>query len=392
MDDSKEIINEPKSLTKFKRGGAFVVMFLVFALIMGVAGGFITLILLSTNQNIKNKLGINDININSTKTEKMVLEESSAIIDVTKKVSPSVVSIVFSKDVQSWLGSYQQSGGGTGFIITSDGMILTNKHVISDASAEYTVFTADGKDYKARVLSVDPFEDIAIIKIEATGLPVVDLGDSSTTQVGEWVIAIGNALAEFKNTVTVGVISAKDRKITASSGSSSEQLTGLLQTDAAVNPGNSGGPLINLKGQIIGMNTAVAGDAQNIGFAIPINVAKKDIESVQKTGKIVKPMLGIRYYNISKEFAKANNLSVDHGALVYGGKNYGDLAVIPGGPADKAGIVENDIITSINNEEINENNPITQIMQAYNIGDEVTIKYLHKGEEKTAKIKLEEMK
>ncbi|MCL5794882.1 MAG: trypsin-like peptidase domain-containing protein [Patescibacteria group bacterium] len=383
--------NEDNS--KKGRGGVFVIVFLILALVMGLVGGIFGMTFIFSNENLRNKLHIKGVNVNTTTTDKLVLEESSAVIDATKKVSPAVVSVLSKKDIENFFGQvYEQKGGGTGFIITSDGLILTNKHVVSDETAEYTVFTADGKDYKAKIMATDAYNDLAVIKIEATGLPVVELGDSDKLEIGQWVIAIGNALAEFQNSVTVGVISAKDREITASGGGASEQLVGLLQTDAAINSGNSGGPLINLKGQVIGINTAVATNAQNIGFAIPINSAKTAIESIKKTGKIVRPFMGIRSINITKELAKANNLSVDHGALVYHGSGTGEFAVTPSSPADKAGIQENDIILSINGEEINENRPITQIIQKYNPGDEIELTVLRKGKESKVKLTLGESK
>lgn len=389
MNDGYELPEKPKEV---KRGGAFVIVFLILALVMGAIGAVGTLVILSGNFQWSEKLGLKDVALNTTKTEKLILEESSAITDSVSKVSPAVVSISTSKNVTDLFGrSYEQTGGGTGFIITNDGLIATNKHVVSDENAEYTVFTSDGKNYSAKIMATDPANDLAVIKIEATGLPVVDLGDSDKLSVGQWVVAIGNALGEFDNTVTVGVISAKDRKITASGGGTSENLEGLLQTDAAINSGNSGGPLINLKGQVIGINTAVAGSAQNIGFAIPINSVKKAIDSIKKTGKIERPMLGIRYIPINKELAKANQLSVDHGAWVLAGSSRGEVAVIPGSPADKAGIVENDIITKIDGAEITENNSLSKILQQYNVGDEIEVTYLHKGQEQTAKLKLDKV-
>lgn len=372
-----------------KKGGAFVVVFLILALLMGVIGSVATMVLLSTNSSWRAKLGINDLALNTTKTEKLILEESSAVTSTVDKVSPSVVSISTSTNVTDLFGrSYEQTGGGTGFIITSDGMIATNKHVVSDASATYTVFTSDGKNYPAKIVATDPFNDLAVIKIEASGLPVVDLGDSDKLQVGQWVIAIGNALGEFNNTVTVGVISAKDRKITASGGGSSENLEGLLQTDAAINAGNSGGPLVNLAGQVTGINTAVAGSAQGIGFAIPINSVKSALDSIKKTGKISRPMLGVRYLPVNKELAKANQLPIDHGAWVLPGTQSGEVAVVPGSPADKAGIVENDIITQIDGADITENSSLQKLLSKYNIGDEVELTILHKGDEKKIKLKL----
>lgn len=371
-------------------GAWYFILVLILAFIMGAAGSLGVLIYLSGNDALKAKIGLKNLTLPITKTEKINIEESSAIIDTVKKVSPAVVSISLTSNVQDLFGqTYQTTGAGTGFIITSDGLIATNKHVASDTNTEYTVFTADGKNYKAKIVAQDPTNDLAILKIDATGLPTVELGDSNNAQIGQWVVAIGNALGEFSNSITVGVISAKDRQITASGGSKSETLEGLLQTDAAINPGNSGGPLVNLAGQVIGMNTAVA-NAQSIGFAIPVNVVKKDIDSYNKNGKIIKPMLGVRYVPITKEIAKVNNLKVENGAWILRGANNTDVAIIPGSPADKAELKENDIITAIGGQKINDTHSLTGLIAQYNVGDKVEITYLRGGEEYTTTVILVE--
>jgi len=237
--------------------------------------------------------------------------QEDAVISAVKNVSPAVVSIIISKNLPLYEQCYvnpfgdlfpgfqipqvcqkgtklQEIGGGSGFIISSEGLILTNKHVVSDSAAEYTVLTNDGKKYPGKVLALDPDQDLAIIKIEGgtSTLPAVTLGDSDKLQIGQSVIAIGNALGEFKNTVSVGVVSGLGRTITASGGGVSETIEDVIQTDAAINAGNSGGPLLNLKGEVIGINTAIVSGAQNVGFAIPINYAKKDIESIKSSGKL----------------------------------------------------------------------------------------------------------
>ena len=348
--------------------------------------------------------------------------EESNIVLAVKKASPAVVSIVVSKYVSQYYGNLnsspfddffnqffgqpsipentpnqpqqkQEVGGGTGFIISSDGLVLTNKHVVSDEEAEYTVVTNDGAKYMAQVLARDPFNDIAVLKIEAKDFPVVQLGDSSTIQIGQTVIAIGNALGEYRNTVTRGVISAIGRKVTAGDATGqSEILEDVIQTDAAINFGNSGGPLINTRGEVIGINTAVNQQGQLIGFAIPINQVKQVIESVKQYGKIVRPFLGVRYVLINEEIAKENNLSVNYGALVLRGTKAGDLAIVPGSPADKAGIVENDIILEVKGVKITEEHSLAKEIQNYKPGDEVELKILQKGKEKTVKVKLEEYK
>ncbi len=368
-------------------------------LLAGVVGG--AAILLSVS--VLNIPGLSTLSSSlispspSVKKDKIVLEESSAVIDAVKKVSPSVVSITTSSNIQDlFTGQVTQAkAGGTGFILTSDGIIVTNKHVVSDSNGSYTVLTADGKSYTAKIVSTDPFNDLAVLKIDATGLKPVELGDSNALQIGQWVIAIGNALGEYQNTVTVGVVSAKGRRITAGGGSTgepAETLEGLLQTDAAINPGNSGGPLVNLAGQVVGINTAIAGDAQGIGFAMNIDSVKTALDSVERTGKIVRPRLGVRYLAINKQVQQSGSLPTDHGALVYRGVNPEEVPVIPGSPADKAGIQENDIITQLNGQTIDENNSLVSLLQKYKPGDTVSLTLLRKGKEMKVSVTLDEQK
>lgn len=396
-DEELDSFDVTREKSRKKKGQVFVLtLMVVLILVAGGLGGVGGVLLFSANDGYwAKKLGLNpdSISIPTVTTQKMVLEESSVVIDTVNKVSKSVVSITLKTIVQDFFGqAYQSEGAGTGFIITSDGLILTNKHVVSDANATYTVVTLDGQSYDAKVQSLDPLNDLAVLKIDARNLPVIELGDSDQLQVGQWVIAVGNALGQFQNTVTTGVISAKDRKIQASDSTSSqtETLSNLLQTDAAINPGNSGGPLVNLAGQVIGINTAVASDAQGIGFAIPINLAKTAIESIKKTGRIVRPYLGIRYFEITPVIAKENNLSVDHGALIQRGQGLTDLAVVPGSPADKAGLKENDIVLEVQSEKIDENHSLVSLLQKYEVGQEIELKVLSQGKEKTVKVTLEE--
>jgi S1-C subfamily serine protease len=354
------------------------------------------------------------------------VEEESAVIDVVEKVSPAVVSIIVTKDLpiieryytnpfegsdffdrffgNGFEGFFEQPqyrqrgteqrevGGGTGFIINSEGHIITNKHVVLDEAADYSVLMNDETTHEASVLARDPINDLAILKIEGENLPFIELGNSSGLKVGQSVVAIGNALAEFSNTVSTGVISGLSRSIVAGgSGIGSEQLTNVIQTDASINPGNSGGPLLNLLGQAIGINTAIVRGASNIGFAIPINEVKSIYESVKTHGRIVRPFLGVRYIMINEMVKEANNLEVDYGALIVRGQSEMDLAVIPGSPANKAGLTENDIILEINGKKIDRNNPLNKAIAQLNIGDTVKLKIFTKGEEKEVTVTLEEM-
>lgn len=287
----------------------------------------------------------------------------------------------------------QEVGAGTGFIISSNGLILTNKHVVEDDKADYTVLANDGQKYPAKVLAKHPVLDLALLKIDKTGLTPLNLGNSDSVKVGQFVIAIGNSLGEFSNTVSFGVVSGLSRNITASGTlTGAEELDGLIQTDAAINRGNSGGPLINTKGEVIAINTAMAQGAQNVGFAIPINKAKKMIDQIEKTGKISYPFLGIRYLAINKTVADKNNLSVDYGALISRGQTSADLAVIPGSPADKAGIQENDIILEVNGVKVDKSNSLNKILSDYSPADVINLKILRKGKEINLSVTLEEKK
>ncbi len=357
--------------------------------------------------------------------------QEEAVIKTVKEISPAVVSIIISKDLPIFEEYYyepfkefeeffgpgpfefevpqyrqkgtekKQIGGGTGFIISENGMILTNKHVVLEEDAEYTVFTNDGKKFPAKVLAKDPVQDLALLKIEQEKkindegevlletFPVVKLGDSDKLEMGQTVIAIGNALGEFRNTVSVGVISGLGRKITASDGSGFvEVIEDVIQTDAAINKGNSGGPLLNIRGEVVGINTAMALEAQSIGFAIPINKAKKDIEQIKTLGKIVYPFLGIRYVLINEKVKEENDLTVDYGALIISGE--GEPAITPGSAAEKAGLKEGDIILEFNNEKITVENSLAKIIMKYNPGDEVVLKILREGQEKIIQATLDQ--
>lgn len=379
--------NTSRNLDDSNNSKKFIAKIVIIGFVAGIIGGGVfDKILLPYLEKFLGKSG--NVVIRD-KVENVSIDENSAVIDVAKKVSPSVVTIVSKSNVFDFFGDLnQKKGTGTGFVLTADGLILTNKHVVSDANANYTVIASDGKDYKAKILTTDPSYDLAIIKIDAKNLKVVELGDSDELEVGQRVVAIGSALGEFENTVTSGVISAKNRPITAGDGSGSggDVLEGLLQTDAAINPGNSGGPLLNVRGQVVGINTAVA-NAENIGFAIPVNIAKPAIDSTLKTGKISRPMIGIRYISITKDIAALNDLPVDKGAWLYTGSS-ASPAVVPGGPAAKAGLKEGDIITRLGDQEIDKNHGLSSLIQKYSAGEGVELTFLRDGKENKVKVTL----
>lgn len=318
-------------------------------------------------------------------------EESASIEDVANKLSPSVVSIVTKS--QSSYGRYSISretqGAGTGIIVSSNGYILTNKHVVDGAST-VSVVLYDGTSYdSAEVIATDPLNDIAFLKIDgADNLTAAELGDSKTLNIGQQVIAIGNALGQYQNSVTSGIISGTNRTITASSSDSStdtETLTDMIQTDASINSGNSGGPLVNAKGQVIGINTAVDSSAQGIGFAIPIGAAKGMLSEILETGSAKRTYIGVSYVQVTPEVAKEYNLSVNKGAYVY---SESGSAVVSGSPAAKAGIKDKDIITKINGVEVGIKGSVASLTAEYRAGDTIKITILRDGEEKELQVQL----
>ena len=285
----------------------------------------------------------------------------------------------------------QKVGSGTGFFVSTDGLVVTNKHVVSDVTAEYTVVLSGGKEYPAKVLARATNRDIAVLKIEGDSFSALPLGNSASLKVGQTAVAIGNPLGEFPNSVSRGIISGLNRNVTAGSRlGDSETLSDIIQTDAAINPGNSGGPLLDLAGNVIGINVATAQGAEEIGFAIPIDQVKRTIDDVKTTGKISTPFIGIRYAIIDEATKQANNLPYAYGALVLRGTKQTDLAVIPGSPADKAGIVENDIILEIDGTKLDTDHPLGNVVADHRTGDILTLKVWHKGAEVTVQVTLEE--
>ncbi len=370
-------------------------------------------------------------NMNETdfSTSAEVINREAQVIKIIKETTPAVVSIIISKDLpvleqymsnpfddffqnspfgnDDFFGPFnfeipqyrqkgtekQEIGGGTGFIINKDGLILTNRHVVSDKEAEYTVLINDGTKYEASVVARDRFQDLAFLRVKDLKIKPLELGNSDDIQIGQTAITIGNALGEFSNTVNVGVISGLKRTITASPGlgAPSEELDQIIQTDAAINQGNSGGPLLNLQGEVIGVNTAMAIGAENIGFAIPINAAKRSIQEIIKNGEITYPYLGVRYVIINKAIQEQNNLLLDYGALVIKGSLSTELAVMLGSPADKAGLQENDIILEADGKRIDEKNTLAKVILNSQVGQEISLKVSSRGKSKNIKVKLEKM-
>jgi serine protease Do len=358
---------------------------MIITLVVALVGGF-------TGAYIYNQFILPSTTAGTTASRQLIVQENSAVISVAKKVSPSVVAITAQTTIQGFFGPQESTSSGTGIIVSSDGLIMTNRHVVSDTAATYTVKTSGGKELKnARVVARDTFNDIAFMRVDDKGLPAATVGDSASIQVGQKVVAIGNALGQLQNTVTEGIVSGIGRPVTAGSASdgSSEQLTNMLQTDAAINPGNSGGPLVNLDGQVIGMNTAVAGDgAQGIGFAIPANDVTALIASVEKSGKIVRPYMGVRYVPVTKDIASDNNLKTTQGAWLKGSS--GQPSIISGGPAEKAGLQDGDVIIKVNGDDVTATTSIQSLIGKYQPGQKVDLLVERGGKDKTISLVLGE--
>lgn len=354
-----------------------------------------------------------------------IVNEESSLIDAIEKANPSVGSIIASKELERIVGGNpfsmfgnpwgmryeepevvterQEIGGGTGFVVSEDGLMITNKHVVDDDEADYNVFLASGDQYYAKVLAKDAFNDIAVVQLfedesmenKPSGLPTADLGDSDSLQVGARVVAIGNALSEFDNTTTAGIVSGKGRQIVAGSsnpfgGSSASRLSGLIQTDASINPGNSGGPLINIAGEVVGMNTAVA-EANGIGFAIPVNDVKTVLESIKKYGEIVRPYIGVRYIDVNADMAEEFNLPAKNGAYLQDDLQNRTVAVIPDGPADKAGLRSGDLIVSVGGTEITDEVSLQMIVGKLSVGDKVEVEFYRDNQLQSLELELEKL-
>lgn len=321
-----------------------------------------------------------------------VSAEESAIIDAVESSRDSVVSITISRSIdrpgrsplEMFFGPQggaedREIGGGTGFVVSKDGTIVTNKHVVRDREATYRVRLNTGEELEGQVVSRHPNQDLAVMKIDYSGeLTPLSFGDSDNIQVGQTAIAIGNALTEFENTVSKGVISGLGRTITASDGGGNrEQLSNILQTDAAINPGNSGGPLLDINGNVIGVNVAVAREAQSIGFAIPSNVVRNMLQDIEEFGEIQVPFLGVRYQMLSIDSQLQEEIERNTGAWIVEGS--GD-SILSDSPADEADLEEGDVIVSIEGDNLNINNTLADAVAEYRPGDTVSLEIWRDGD------------
>ena len=344
-----------------------------------IIGGFLTFVLdfMTDLYSLDRKLpkGLRTVDL---------VEEESTVIEVVDKVSPAVVSIVVKNVSLDFFNGPEltESGIGTGFIIEPNGLIVTNSHVVEDESGEYSIVLKDGSSYDVEKIHLDRTSDLAILEVAARDLPTVELGDSDSLRVGQTAIAIGNALGRFQNTVTVGVVSGIGREVFTSGGFGTRAAVqeNAIQTDAALNPGNSGGPLLNSSGQVIGISVATTLGADNISFAIPINTLKPILEGFLKEGRIIRPYLGVSYTIISNELAAIRRLP--EGAFVN--------AVFPDSPASAAGVKRGDIILKLDGEQINESYSVARAISKKKVGDKIEMEVDRGGELQNFIIELKE--
>ena len=380
MDESVKKA-EIKAKKKFPSKWLFIFGTILGIIIVSMTMTYITVMNVAV---INNLLGINSDSSDSDSLDIVVSESEADIINMVKNAQKGVVSIAVS---QLSLSKDQgvvtnDSNIGTGFVIDATGWIITNQHVVSSTTADYKVVTSDGNQYDVTEIARDDANDIAILKIDAKDLTVLTLGDSEKLAVGQDAVAIGTPLGEYSGSVTKGIISGLDRTVTASSswyGGTSKIYEGVIQTDAAVNPGNSGGPLLNSQGEVIGVNFATTSDADNISFALPINVVKEKIEEYRTYGKFIKPYLGVSYQMIS-EFEAYYYTNVVAGAFIQ--------SIDTEGPAYVAGLRKGDIVTQFGEDKVDTS--LSTLIQKHEVGEEVEVKYYRSGSEKTATVKLVE--
>ena len=342
-----------------KRAGAIgrraILGLLAVSLIFGAAGGAGATVLLLGGLNESGNIG--------ESIRQTLVSEQSATVSVAERISPAIVTLeVTGADGESV---------GSGVIYSADGWIVTNRHVVEGATT-MTVHLEDGRDFPGRVYGIDTLTDLAIVKVEATGLTAATLGRSSAIQVGQTAIAIGSPLGVYTNSVTAGIISAIGREITTESG----RLDGLLQTDAAINPGNSGGALVDSSGAVIGINTAISTEGAGIGFAIPIDIARPIMEQALAGIELSRPWIGIRYVALNRRTAAENNLTLFQGAWISGGTESG---IVPGSPAEAAGLADGDIVTKVQGMLIDELHPLQDLLVQYSPGTVIVLDVLRAG-------------
>lgn len=386
-DEAPALIKKSEKTHREKGNGALIAL-VIFSLLVGAGGVGVGVIALINSNKEK---PATTVSVNGYYSGNSAEFEQSSVAEIASKVTPAVVSILSEVRTNNRYYGYSTSqASGTGMIVSADGYVMTNKHVI-EGSKKLQVVTDSGDTYDdVDIVGTDPLNDVAYLKINGvSNLPTVTLGDSKTISVGQPVLAIGNALGAYQNTVTQGIVSGLGRSLTAydSNGENGENLTDMIQTDAAINPGNSGGPLVNAAGDVIGINTAVTSSANGLGFAIPIAATKGMLRSIMENNKAERAYIGIRYVSVTPDVAKEFDLSVSHGAYIYSSER-NSKSVIDGGPADKAGLEDGDVITKIGTVEVGRAGSITTLVGEYKPGETIEIEYVRNGETKTTNLTL----
>ncbi len=375
----------PVAATPVQRRGLSAMPIIAIAIVAGLLSGALSATAVSNLLRPQASSGASTPV--ATNVNQVHIDESSAVISAVKRVAPAVVTIYS----QGGGALNNASGTGSGFIFEATGWILTNRHVVTGAQ-KLTVQLQDTRSFDATLYGIDTLTDLAIIKINATGLPTAPLGTSADLQAGQLAIAIGNPLGNFENTVTTGVVSGLGRQIRAGDATqtSSEQLNNLIQTDAAINPGNSGGPLVSSAGDVIGVNTAVNANAQGIGFSIPIDVAKPIMQQALKGEKLSRPFIGVRYTSVTQQVAKDQGLSVTNGALI-GSGTAGTAAILPDSPAAKAGLQSGDVILAVDGTKVDEAHDLSLLILPHKPGDTITLSVLRGSTTRDVQLTLGEL-
>ncbi len=379
MDKSEKNIEKQKESKNEKKNNIVFIATILVTMLVGIFIGTSSMYIFLINSDILDTDGEEDIDVSAT-------DDEALVIDVVNDVKDSVVSIAVSEltySAENGVVDSTDNNIGTGFIVDEGGLIITNQHVVSDTESDYKVVTSSGDEYDVVEIERDDVNDIALLKIDATELKPIVLGDSDDLVVGQTVIAIGTPLGDYAGTVTTGIISGLDREVTTSAswfGESEKDYENVIQTDAAVNPGNSGGPLLNTSGKVIGINFATTANADNISFALPINIVKGRIEEYTTYGKFIKPYMGITYQIISEYIARYYS-DLTPGILI--------MRVDPSGPAYDAGLKKGDIITAVGEDSVVDSS-FTVVLSKYKPGDKITVTYTRDGESKTAEVTLEE--
>ncbi|MDQ3880787.1 MAG: trypsin-like peptidase domain-containing protein [Chloroflexota bacterium] len=361
-----------------------IVPVLLIALVASILSGGLTALAVTNVARPGSGSPVAGATPNAQQAQSLRIDESSAVISATEKVGPAVVRII--RQSGELFGA---EGVGSGFIYDPDGWIVTNRHVVEGADS-LTVELQDSRQFEGQVIGVDTLTDLAVVKIDGSDLPAAPIGTSQDLKVGQLAIAIGSPLGNYPNSVTTGVVSGLGRQIQAGdvTGTTSEQLNNLIQTEAAINRGNSGGPLINSAGQVIGINTAVAATAQGIGFAIPIDIATPVMEQARNGEEISRPWIGIYYVPVTEQLRAERDLSVSHGVLISAPSDTNEPAVFPDSPAEKAGLRDGDVIVAIDGVQIDAQHELSALVLGYQPGDQITLRVLRGETERDMRVTL----